>query len=262
MLIRIVGGKNKDQYPKLKLSVCTGCKIATYCVGVISIHSRCATCSRRIIRIQSATCQKTHWPTHKPLCLKRRRLQEEREKLDEQALELAQLTRTPILTPSEVTVELRAFTQKFNAALFQVGYNALRLHKLQNTWKDLIVYVQLTRLENLPPDSKPWARYIVDFVSPLPAQYMAERWDSDGKYGFLETKAAQEQEQVSRGYLGAITIIISATVPAMDVLMHNVTCIGFGAHSKAALQIEEDWQQTFMDAVERMCGRTPSAREG
>lgn len=197
------------------------------------------------------------------MCLQRRKTFEEAEELDKEALELAELAHVsgPVLTPTQVIAELRAFTQKFNAALFQAGYNALRLHERQHTWKQCVVFAQLKRLPNLPVDSKPWARYCVDFISPFPTEFVAERFDKDNKYGFVEMKKTYENEQVEKGFTGGITIVISGSCPPLGTAFHNVTCIGFGSHSKEALKIEQNWQETFMDTVERMCGRAPANRQ-
>lgn len=233
--------KDKDKY-RLKLLLCTGCKIATYC---------------------SPACQKEHWRSHKDICLRRRKATKETEELDKEALELAQLTGTagPVLTPSQVITELRAFTQKFNAALFQAGFNALRLHELAHTWEQCIVFVSLRRLPNLPEDAKPWSRYSVEFIMLMPIELVAARFDADNKYGFVETKKKYDDEQLEKGFLGGITILISGRCPPLNTVIHNMTCIGFGSHSKDAIKIEGQWQETFMDTVEKMCGRNPANRE-
>ena len=193
----------------------------------------------------------------------RRKVAKETAELDKEALELAQLTGTtgPVLTPSQVITELRAFTQKFNAALFQAGFNALRLHELAHTWKQCIVFVSLRRLPNLPEDAKPWSRYSVDFIMLMPTELVAARFDPNQKYGFVDMKKKYEDEQVEKGFLGGITILISARCPPLDTVFHNMTCIGFGSYSKDAIKIEQRWEETFMDTVERMCGRIPADRE-
>ena len=185
--------------------------------------------------------------------------------MDEEALRLAQDgggTDT-VITPSQVISELRAFTQKFNAVLFQAGFNALRLHEREHadSWTRCIVFVHLKRLSNLPQDSRPWSRYSVNFITPVPTEFAAERFDKDNKNGFLEMKKHYENEQVQKGFLGGITIVISGACPPLDTVYHNMTCIGFGSYSKDALKIEPNWQETFTDTVERMCGRTPATRE-
>ena len=164
------------------------------------------------------------------------------------------------LTMSELLVELRAFTAKFNAALFQAGFNCLELHRLSQTWRQCIVWVNLGRLPDAGAIEKPWARWSVANVLPVPTEFMAGQIGGN-KYEFLETKRAQEREQLAKGYLGVITLIISGSADGLNRVLHNVTCIGFGTYSQSALKIEDNWEDTFKDTVERMCGRDPALRE-
>jgi hypothetical protein len=163
------------------------------------------------------------------------------------------------LTMTELITELRSFTQKFNAALFQAGFNCLELHRMQNTWRQCIVWVVLDRLPNANTLARPWSRWSIMHVLPVPKEFVATQMGGN-QYEFLQTQQQLEREQLDRGYLGVITIAICGRCDRLSKVMHNVTCIGFGPYSQAALKIEDNWEDTFKDTVERMCGRDPSQR--
>jgi hypothetical protein len=167
--------------------------------------------------------------------------------------------------PSDLMTELRSFTQKFNPALFQAAFNCLNLHKDYNNsrWKDYVVLVDLDRISNPEPDSRPWSRFKVSFAGPLPAEYVSQTMGASTQ-DFDRVKKTQEEQHRGAGHIGTITIILHAkcttTNPPRSI--NNVTFIGFGTHSRAALDIKPGWLDDFKSTVEKMSGRvigTPDA---
>ncbi|PSS37494.1 hypothetical protein PHLCEN_2v701 [Hermanssonia centrifuga] len=157
--------------------------------------------------------------------------------------------------PTEIVSELRAFTRKFNPALFQAGFNCLHLATHPTTYKDLVVWVNLERIPNPSPNSRTWSRFRVNFVGPLPVQHLLQKFKNPS---FLEVKAEQERHHKAAGNIGTITIVLSAACPGIETVMNNVTYIGFGTHSAAALDLSDDWQEKFAETVEKLCGRSSS----
>lgn len=164
--------------------------------------------------------------------------------------------------PSEILAELRSFTQKFNPVLFQAGINALRLPRFPTVWKDLVLMVMLQRLPDVEPQSRPWSRYRVDMVTPLPVEYVIEEMGG-GENQFRQRKREQEKQHQEAGHLGTITAIICASCKSTNPprLMHNVTFYGFGTHSFEAVDVGDDWLEVFKENVEKMCGRRTSELE-
>ena len=172
--------------------------------------------------------------------------------------------------PSELYSEIRAFTKKFNPALFQAGFNCLRLAHAPTISdaaahaRKYVVLVILTRLpsSSLSSDSRPWSRFTLEFIGDVPATFVAQRLGGTKAEGrrFLEMKAEQEKQHIASGNAGTITTLISAACESGPVL-HNVASIGFGAHSQEALQIEDNWEETLRVTIERMCGRLPADSE-
>ncbi|KAF7799646.1 hypothetical protein EIP86_010886 [Pleurotus ostreatoroseus] len=204
----------------------------------------------------SAACQKAHWPTHKAMCLHRREQQQRFRDLDNKAPQGSSSSESssPRILPSELHAELRSFTKKFNPAIFQAAFNCLHLATHPLTAKDLVVLVMLDRLpaSERPPNAKPWSRFKLKFVGPVPATFIAEKVGQGEK--FLEMREEQERQHLASGYLGTITVCINAACTGGPVI-HNVTCMGFGDYSKQALKIEDNWQATFDKTIEKMCGR-------
>lgn len=121
----------------------------------------------------------------------------------------------------------------------------------------MVVLVLLNRLpsSSLPRDSRPWSRFSVHFINPVPVSFVGDQLDGAIEGGrFLQMKVAQEREHLAAGSIGTLTIVISATSVDGPVV-HNVSCIGFGEHSKHALKIEDHWKETFEQTVEKLCGR-------
>lgn len=191
------------------------------------------------------------------MCLQNRQTTKElMERYDEEAREQGP---EAVVTPSDILADLRGFTAKFTPAIFQAAFNALELARLGKTWQQCIVWVVLDRVRDLTADSKSWQRWHVVHVQPVPTEFASWKLGGD-KYEFPKKKRDLEREQLAKGNTGAITVLISGGYDKLNLLLHNVTCIGFGLHSKGALKIEENWEDTFKDTVERMCGRDPAAR--
>lgn len=207
----------------------------------------------------SIECQKAHWPIHKPICIRNRQTSQEiAQRYEGEILEGDGPNATPV-TPNDILHDLRAFTAKFTPAIFQAAFNALELARLGKTWQQCVVWVLLVRAEGLPADARAWQRWHVQSVLPVPTEYVSAKMGGD-RYEFARKKLDLEQEQLDKGNTGAITVLISGGCNKLGLFLHNVTCIGFGPHSQGALKIEEKWEDTFKDTVERMCGRDPAAR--
>lgn len=208
--------------------------------------------------IQSSACQRAHWPAHRSICMMRRETMSRLTNLDNVARSSGS---TAVLTPTQVMTELRSFTQKFNPLLFQTAYNCLRIRETPQAWLNYVAFVQLKRLPHVNRSSKPWQRYMVEWVSPLPVDFIVEQMDG-GSSRLTETKAAQERHHQQAGHLGTLTMIISGacTTVVPPLTINNVTYFGFGSHSDSALEVTDRWQESFMETIERMCGRTPPER--
>lgn len=192
---------------------------------------------------------------HKQMCLERRRSQQAVSDMDA-TVHNPDIQTHPL--PSELISELRSFTQKFNPVIFQAGINALKLHENPMWYKDLVLVILLDRLPSVPA-SRPWSRYTVNMISPLPLQYMQEKM-CPGDPGLEELRLEQDRHNRETGNLGSITTFISTycTSTTPPRMLHNVTSYGFGNHSFAAVEISDDWDKKFMENVEKMCGRMGS----
>jgi len=75
----------------------------------------------------------------------------------------------------------------------------------------------------------------------------------------VEQKKLQERLHRESGNIGTITFMLGGTVPNTDppFEISNVMCVGFGTHSRGALDISPDWYETFHRTIEKMCGRLP-----
>ncbi|KAI0686035.1 hypothetical protein BC835DRAFT_477109 [Cytidiella melzeri] len=234
-------GKDKEQF-KIKLSVCTGCHIATYAQSPL---------------LQSSTCQRAHWPTHKQMCMQRRKGEKACADMDRAATNPHPLNR-PV--PSEIVSELRSFTQKFNAAIFQAGISYLHIRSdSPDLWRETVLMVVLRRLPDTQEHSRPWSRYAVDVIMPVEMQHVVEKI-AGGDRSILQRKTEQENQHRARGCTGTITAMIATPCEATEPprLIHNVTFYGFGPHSFSMVEVSEDWQEEFKENVEKMCGRTAS----
>ncbi|GJE85349.1 hypothetical protein PsYK624_014280 [Phanerochaete sordida] len=87
----------------------------------------------------------------------------------------------------------------------------------------------------------------------------AQRWGSitgEG-LGFVLSKQASARDLFARGdKVGVIAFAIRAPCMGLDVpwLFANSN-IGYEADTEGTLKIEDAWEETFRDTVERMCGR-------
>lgn len=118
------------------------------------------------------------------------------------------------------------------------------------------MFVMLVRLPNVEPESRPWSRYSVDMITPMPVDYVLEEMGG-GDYQFRQRRREQEQQHRDAGHHGTITTIICAGCESTNPprLLHNVTFYGFGPHSLEAVDIGLDWEETFKASVEKMSGR-------
>lgn len=174
----------------------------------------------------------------------------------------------PLTRPlaSELVAELRSFTQKFNAVLFQAGINVLHLGRaIPNLWREIAVMVVLNRLEVpvLTEDTRPWARFDVDTISPLPIDYVVQKF-AGGDTSFVQRKKEQEDQHIEAGYTGTITVIMCTMCDTTDppTMLHNLTTYGFGPHSFEAVEISSDWQEQFKMSVAKICGRAVAGSSG
>ncbi|KAI0090082.1 hypothetical protein BDY19DRAFT_938332 [Irpex rosettiformis] len=231
-------GKDKEHF-KIKLSVCTGCRIATYC---------------------SSKCQRDNWPAHKQLCLQRRKTNEQTADMDRTVKDHNPLTH-PL--PSELIAELRSFTQKFNPVIFQAGINIMHMgrHLWQDVWRELVLMIFLSRLPDIQENSRPWARFKVDHVLPVPTDYVMNYTGGDDS--FVQLRREREEENLANGYTGTITAMICTGCDSSDPpkMLHNVTFYGFGPHSFVAVELTPEWQKSFTENVEKMCGRPATELE-
>lgn len=159
--------------------------------------------------------------------------------------------------PSEMLSELRSFTQKFNAPLFQAAINCLQLAtRYSDVWKETVMTVILERLPNVQAHSRPWARYTVGFAAPLPVEYVLQKW-TYGDRTLVQRMREVEQHHQEAGNLGTITVMLCAECnsTSQPQMLHNVTFFGFGKHSFEAVDIGDDWREKLTDNIEKMCGR-------
>ncbi|OBZ67794.1 hypothetical protein A0H81_12085 [Grifola frondosa] len=230
-----------------KLFKCTGCDVTLYC---------------------SRECQRKHWPSHKTRC----RINQEQKSLfkeyDKRILEKATSSGAdspaPLLT-TQLTDELRAFASKFRPLVFQAAFNALDIANHCFAWQQLAFYVILERIPHVDPASRPWSRFRVLEAIALPymAMRMMKQWDNGMAETVIEQTLAQQREHLSvEGTIGTITIMIGARCDAepKGVAIHDTLWMAFGEHSQGAMVIEDKWRDTFVDTVERMCGRSPEAQ--
>ena len=164
------------------------------------------------------------------------------------------ILRSPL--PSEILSELRAFTQKFGPALFQASINALDLVRDPVKWRAHVVLVVLQRFSDFAPGSRPWTRYVVHTVVAAPVRYVVDEMGG-AEHEFVQRKREQEVVHQAAGQLGTITVLVCASCVSTEPprLMHNVAFYGFGLHSLDAVDVSDDWLQTFKANVEEMCGR-------
>ena len=158
--------------------------------------------------------------------------------------------------PSELIAELRSFTQKFNPVIFQAGINIMHMGRtMHEPWRELILMITLTRLPNLQPSSRPWARFKVDHALPVPIDYVVNHIGRDEN--FLRLRQERQDQNLANGFTGTITAMICTSCDHVDTpsMLHNVTFYGFGPHSFQAVELTTDWQKRFAENVEKMCGR-------
>lgn len=224
-----------------KLFTCTGCNVATYC---------------------SRTCQKAHWPAHKSKCNFNQAQNSLLEALDEQVLSQSSASsdsssRQPL--PSQLKEELHAFCAKFNPALFQAGYNAVDIVEHSMAWQQIVLGVFLERISDCSPTSRLWSRFRVTSAEPIPVLALQLMFGVEEMEPFLRQKEQQERRDQENGHLGTISILMICSCDHVSppLVLHNAAWVAFGAHSRAALDIADNWRETLITTVDRLCGRIP-----
>ncbi|CCM02523.1 uncharacterized protein FIBRA_04625 [Fibroporia radiculosa] len=228
-----------------KLFTCTGCK-----------------CQK---------CQREHWPVHKRGCHINRAQRSHLENLDNQVIsrvlastsgdsDVASIISVHPL-PSALKQELHGFTANFRPLLFQAAYNAIQVARYSMGWTQMTLGVFLERMPNCPPDSRPWSRFRVTTAEPVPVLALVMMHGMENFEDVLRQKEAQERIDQANGHLGTLTIVITCRCvgPTPPLVMHNLTWTAFGSHSRDELEISDNWRETLIDTVERMCERTPGA---
>ncbi|KAL6306424.1 hypothetical protein BKA93DRAFT_824253 [Sparassis latifolia] len=212
-------------------------------------------------KLFSAKCQKEHWPFHKTICKQHQERVSHIASLDDQVLSKASTStisdESAVLLPSELTDEMRSFMNKFGPALFQAGFNCMDIANHPMGWTQVVCYVILERFSSISPTSRPWSRFRVLEAEPFPLVALHLQWNPEQVKDFIERKQAQERHHQESGFLGSITIVLSCRHMDSDppLVVHNTSFHGFGSHSKAELEISDDWRDKLKETVERMCGR-------
>lgn len=64
------------------------------------------------------------------------------------------------------------------------------------------------------------------------------------------------------GYMGCITVSLSCRAYGSDRIVHNTTFIGIGPWTFEKLEVRDDYEDRFKEAIERKCGRIPESKVG
>lgn len=165
------------------------------------------------------------------------------------------------LLPSQLIEELRAFTSKFSPALFQAGFNAIRIAEVPMGWTQMVFMVVLDRLATASSNSRPWSRFRIDKALGVPVIALPALLGTENAQYLTDQKLAQEKRHNEDGHLGTITVVLSSRYSGVDppLIVHNITCIAFGTHSRAKLEIGANWLETLNGTVDRLSGRISSA---
>lgn len=162
-----------------------------------------------------------------------------------------------VITPTQIYSEIRAFNNRFSPAVFQASFNLLRLHEVPGAWRTSVVVVTLKRVSGLHPQSKPWMRHAIDTIEAV----TPDEWACTSGEGqrFLISKSSSEREFFKRrDKVSVITYITRAPCTGLNInYLHITSTMGYEAESEKTLEMEDNWEQTFKDKVERMCSRTP-----
>ncbi|GJE85351.1 zinc finger MYND domain-containing protein [Phanerochaete sordida] len=227
-----VCAKDRDAAGK-KLSLCAGCQGTTYC---------------------GTACQKQDWPAHKASCLARREVLREEARLDEIVLAGAK-NPSAVVLPTQIYADMRAFKIKFMAAIFQMTFNALNLRAKPDAWQANIVVTTLKRVRDPRPPAKSWQRYTIHAIEVMTRQRWATLTGEGMNYHL--TQQAYERDLFLRGdKVGVIAYALRTPCMGLSVpWLHVNSTVGYEADSEETLNIEDAWEKTFRDTVERMCGR-------
>lgn len=160
-----------------------------------------------------------------------------------------------VVLPTQIYADLRAFKIKFMAAIFQMTFNALNLRAAPDAWQASIVVMTLKRVRDPRPPAKSWQRYTIDAIEVMPRRRWATLTGEGLSYHL--TQQAYERDLFLRGdKVGVIAYALRTACTGLNVpWLHVNSTVGYEADSEETLKIEDTWEKTFRDTVERMCGR-------
>lgn len=198
--------------PSLRFRLCGGCMTTQYC---------------------SPDCQKTHWPSHKPIC------QHTQSQISSSS------SPSPQPSSDDLAKTLRKFTSAYADLLGWAGFQALQLKRLPSNIRQNALLIQLSYSPPSPsssaPPHSPHRRFTIHSTHIVPRTYIPDP---------LVNQDIQRREDRSRrnGGIGTLVVILQCG----DI--SQVMPVEVDPPAKITWDERRDWKEVLVKFVSE--GRT------
>lgn len=159
--------------------------------------------------------------------------------------------------PSQILQEMPIFLRHFRPIICAAGYHCLGIkNKDPLAWQHSIFELRIERIDNPPPNARPWACYKVVSARQVSIKSLREEYaTSPGSLKGLEENLKQgeiyHKENVKEGSVGTITTFLVCDADGEDRRV-----ISWAGHDEEGWgEGGKDWFGDFVKAVEEGSGR-------